>query len=304
MTHLRQLCFLILLLLGAAGVGLRADSDGGRVDPSRVRVISQTLGSDELLLAIADPSQIAALSHLSRDPHYSSVVKEAAAYPQLVANADAESALALRPTLVLCADYSRAELVSQVKKAGVRVIIFSKYSSLADAYENMRLLARELGPEAERRAEAVIASCQARVKILGEKLAGVPKVRVLAPSVYGLIPGSETNFQDLCDHAGAENLAATLGGLKGHKPAPSERLLTWPIDRVVVSGSDLERALEPFRRAAPYSLLRAVREGRAVVLPQPMMSCISHHRVAGYEALARALHPECFSDEGAAGKSP
>lgn len=304
MTQLRQLCCFILLLLGAVASGLRADSDGGRVDPSRVRVISQTLGSDELLLAIADPSQIAALSHLSRDPHYSSVVKEAAAYPQLTANADAESALALRPTLVLCADYSRAELVSQVRKAGIRIIIFSKYSTLEDAYENMRLLARELGPEAERRAEAVIASCQARVKALAERLAGAPKVRVLAPSVYGLIPGSETNFQDLCDHAGADNLAATLGGIKGHKPPPSERLLTWPIDRVIVSGTDLERALEPFRRTAPYSLLPAVRAGRGVVLPQPMMSCISHHRVAGYEALARALHPERFSDEVATGTTP
>lgn len=318
MTHLRQLCCLILLLLGAAGSGLRADSVVGASgvatppsptasDPvpeaSAVRVISQTLGSDELLLAVASPGQIVALSHLARDARYSSIANEAAGLPQLSPTCDAETALALRPTLILCADYSRPELINQVRKAGIRVLIFSKYSSLEDAYANLRMLARELGAEAEARAERVIAESKERVQRLARRLEGVKPVRVLAPSVYGLIPGSHTTFQDLCDHAGAENVAHTLGGLRGHQPPPSERLLSWPVDRVVVSGATVAEGLAPYKAMQPYSFMAAVREGRAVAVRGCILSCISHHRVDGYEELARALHPERFDSAPASGGS-
>jgi iron complex transport system substrate-binding protein len=43
-----------------------------------------------------------------------------------------------------------------------------------------------------------------------------------------------------------------------------------------------------------YRVLPAFKAGRVVVIPGPMMSSVSHHRIATYEALARALHPERF----------
>ena len=43
-----------------------------------------------------------------------------------------------------------------------------------------------------------------------------------------------------------------------------------------------------------YRLLPAFQAGHLVLLPGPLMSSISHHRIDAYEALARALHPERF----------
>jgi len=257
-----------------------------------VRVVSQTVGTDELLLALADPPQIAALSQLARDPGFSAVAAEAAHYPILVPDGDAESVLRYRPTLVLCTDYSRPELVEQLRRAGAHVEIFDRYLTLDDTYANIRRLARELGRE--KRGEELIAGCQARVRALQARLKGATPVRVIAPSVYGMIPGAGTTFQDLCDHAGAENLATTLGHLAGHAPQPSEQMLTWPVDYVVLGGEDLRSALTPFRTLPPYQYIPAVRGGRAIVLPLSLLSCVSHHRVLGYEILARALHPEAF----------
>jgi iron complex transport system substrate-binding protein len=303
MTHLRQLCCFILLLLGAVASGLCADTVAP-VDPASMRVVSQTVGTDELLLALAEPSQIAALSHLSRDARWSAVSVEAARYTQLSGTSDAESVLALRPTLVLCADYSRAELVSQLRKAGLHVVVFTRYSSLEDAYANLRLLAAELGPRAVVRCEALIARCEARVAALSARLSKLPRVRVLAPSVFGLIPGDGTTFQDLCDHAGAENLATTLGRLRGHEAPPSERMITWPVEKLVVAGENLEKALAPFRATPPYHFMPAVREGRAVLVPNYILSCLSHHRVECYEILALALHPELSAAEQAPNPKP
>lgn len=286
MKHLRR-CLLVLLALAV----WRASASAAAPQP--VRVVSQFVGGDELLLALAEPAQIAALSHLAVDPAFSVVAAQAAKYPH-IASGDAETILKFSPTLVLGADFSRAELLDQVRRAGVRVLIFDHYKTLDDAFANLRKLAGELGPSAAGRAEVIIADYRARLKRLEEKLHGVTPVRVIAPSTYGVIGGADTTFQDLCDHAGASNLAATLGHLVGHVPPPTEQMLSWPVDKVVVCGASAERALAPFLNLPPYQFMPAVRERRVALIDECMLSCVSHHRVEGYEQLARALHPEAF----------
>lgn len=253
-----------------------------------VRVVSQSVGTDELLIALAAPDQIAALSHISKSPEFSPVAAEAQAYPS-ISKGDSEAILRYRPTLVLFTDYSRAELVSQVRRSGVQVIVIDRYATLADVYENLRVLGRALGREAK--AEALIATCELRMTALTKKLKGVKPVRVVNASSYGLLSGADTTFQDLCDHAGAENLAKTLGGMRGVSPEPSEKMLVWPIDAVVLGGESLESALAPIRDILPYRHIEAVQKGRAVVLPSALLASVSHYRIDAYEALARGLHP-------------
>ena len=99
-------CLILLLAQGLAAA------------PAAIRVVSQTVGTDELLLSLAEPGQIAALSHLARDPDYCVAAVEARRYPTLSSNGDAESVLRFNPTLVLCADYTRAEMVAQLRRSG------------------------------------------------------------------------------------------------------------------------------------------------------------------------------------------
>jgi iron complex transport system substrate-binding protein len=264
--------------------------------PAEVRVVSQTVGTDEMLLAVAAPEQIAALSHLSRDPNFSGVHREAAAWPAL-AHGDVETILRHRPTLVLFSDYSRAELVEQVRRAGVEIMLFDSYGTLEDAFSNLRKLAAALDEAALARVEAVIAEHRQRVEGLRTRLAGVRPVRVIAPSTYGVIAGRGTTFQDICDVVGAENLAATLGGLAGHSAPPVEQMLRWPVEVVVLGGTDREAALAPYRRLPPYAHLPAVRAGRVALLEPWALGCVTHLRVLAYEQLARQLHPERFAGE-------
>lgn len=261
-----------------------------QVQAAELRVVSETVGTDEMLLVLARPEQIAALSPIADDPAFSGMASEASKYPKLRVATDAEGVLRFHPTLVLVTDFSRAELVEQLRRAGVRVLSFDRYATLEDAYTNLRTLAQALGPDAEKKAAGIIADCERRVAALDTSLRNAPKVRVIAPSTYGVIPGRATTFQDLCDHAGAVNLAATLGGLTGHEPPPEEKMLTWPIDRVVLTGDSIDEALAVFRKLPPYAFMPAIREGRAVLVEPWQLSCVSHLRVRGYETLAHALH--------------
>lgn len=256
------------------------------------RVVSQSVGTDELLLALADPGQIAALSHIGRDARFSATAAEAQRFPALK-DSDAESVLRFRPDLVLAASFTRPETLALLRRAGVRLVVLDRFDTLEDVYASLRILGRELGQEA--RAEALIAQCRARVQALADRLKGVRPVRVLTAGAYPFTAGSGTTFQDLCDHAGALNVAAEAG-LKGHAPTPSEKLLTWNAEVLVISG-DRPDASDTRARLAEiphYRVLPAFKAGRLVVIPGALMSSVSHHRIEAYERLARALHPERF----------
>jgi len=252
------------------------------------RVVSQSVGTDELLLAMADPGQIAALSHISHDVEFSPVAEAAKRFPA-IKDSDAESVLRFRPDLVLAASYTRPETLALLRRAGVRLVVLDRFETLEDVYASLRYLGRELGQEG--RAEAVISQSRARVNALAEKLRGVRPVRVLSAGLYPFTSGAGTTFQDLCDHAGALNVAAEAG-IKGHAPTPSEQLLVWNVEVLIAAGDDQTRAR--LGELPHYRVLPAFKAGRVVVLPGRMMSSVSHHRIATYEALARALHPERF----------
>lgn len=252
------------------------------------RVVSQSVGTDELLLALAEPAQIAALSHIADDANFSAVAGEARTYPRITSG-DAETILRHRPTLVLFTDYSRPELVAQVKRAGARVWTFDRYATLADAHASLRSLAAELGGEAPARAERLVAEGDARVAALARRLEGRPRIAALAPTTYGVLAGRGTTFDDLCARAGADNLAATLGKLDGFARLPTEAMLAWAVDVFVVGGESGE-----FQHTPPYPQMMARRKIRVVRLEPWMLGCVSHRRVDAYEALARVLHPEAF----------
>ena len=254
------------------------------------RVVSQTVGTDDLLMALADPGQNAALSHLARDPRYSPWAGEARRWPCL-RNGEAEDVLRLRPDLVLVASYTQAETIALLRRAKVPVLLVDRFESLEDLYANARRIGQALGRSAQ--AEQVIRQWQGRVAALAGRLKGLRPVRVLAVGFYPFTAGSGTTFQDICAHAGALNVAAEQG-LKGHAPTPGERVLTWQVDALVAPwepGMDLQARL---RDLPPYKFMQAFRQGRVVALPGALMASTSQARLDAYEWLARALHPEVF----------
>lgn len=254
------------------------------------RVVSQALGTDELLLALADRGQIAALSHLATDPKFSPVVQEAAAYPRLK-DSDAESVLRHRPDLVLMASYTRAETRALLQRSGVRVVVLERFDTFEDLCANARIVGEALGRRA--RAEQVVAAWRARVDALAARLKGAAPVRVIAPSTYGFLAGRDTTFDDVCRHAGALNVAAEAG-LQGHAPTPSEAMLGWRIDALVISDDERGDIAGRLAELPPYKFLAATKAKRFVRISGPAMSSVSQARLEAYEQLARALHPERF----------
>ena len=111
------------------------------------RIISQTLGTDEILLAICAPQRLVALSILVDDTDYSNVTAQA----HLVkarANADAEQILALDPDVIFVASYSKAELIELLQAARAPVFRFTHFDRLEDIKANIRTIGYAVGEDA------------------------------------------------------------------------------------------------------------------------------------------------------------
>ena len=133
------LCTLLCLLLAAALIGGCGGGQENAAEPSVFyrgtdgmgvevvlpekpqRVASLGLATDEILLAIAPPEQIAALTAYADDPGLSSMTEAAKAVSVKLKDRSPERVLALHPDLVFTTDGVPKELVESLRDLGLTV---------------------------------------------------------------------------------------------------------------------------------------------------------------------------------------
>lgn len=254
------------------------------------RVISTTVGTDDLLLAIAKPEQIVALSPLGSDRRYSPHWKEAAKYPS-ARKGEAEDIIRHRPDLVLLASHSPAGMRAILIKAKIPIFDIGSYATIEDIFSTALRLGKVLGREDH--AKACVAKWRAKVAELDKRIAGVKPVRVMAAGLYGFAAGSNTTFQDICNHAGAINVAAEAG-LVGHVPIPAEKALSWKVDLLVGPKEDGVNLPARLKELSPFKFMPALKQGKVLQVDAALLAATSHCRIQAFEVVAKALHPERF----------
>jgi len=108
-----------------------------------LRVASLDLCSDEYLLLLARPSEIASVSRLSHDPADSQLWRSARRHPANRGNL--ESALAQRPTLLLTMGGGGRATSSIARQLGIRTLKLAFPATVADVDRTMRETALALG---------------------------------------------------------------------------------------------------------------------------------------------------------------
>ena len=182
------------LLLGAAPIPAPAPPQ---------RIVSLNLCADQLLIALADPGQIAALTRLSRDPQLSAAAMRAATLP--VSRGSAEEVLALRPDLLIASPFGHGDIMARMRDSDVATLELPSAESLGAIIDQIRVIAAAVGhPE---RGERLIARMEARLARLGRPGGG----RVAAYyQRRGFLTGTGTLIDDLMARLGLVNLADRL----------------------------------------------------------------------------------------------
>jgi iron complex transport system substrate-binding protein len=258
--------------------------------PSRPsRIVSQTLATDEILLALCPPERIVALSSLAEDDNYSNVALEARRVTGR-ATQGTEQILQLQPDLIFVASYSRAETVELLKASRAPVFRFANFNSIAEIKSNIRTVGYAVGSDAEaealvRQMDKVLADLRARVPT------GLRPVCVMSFAPGGYTAGANTTFDDIVRAAGAVNVS-TENGIDGFAKISAEKVSEWEPDFIVVGANHGEMVSMRKRLFADplIAASKAGRAGRIIVLDNRHFLTVSQHIVRAVEDLTDALY--------------
>ncbi|MBI3076702.1 MAG: ABC transporter substrate-binding protein [Deltaproteobacteria bacterium] len=290
--------FLLTLLLCALALAVTLPAfAASRPGPKPIRIVSLTLGTDEILLALVEPSRVLAVTYLAAEPVVSNVVREARAVPHRIGT-DPERIISLRPDLVLAASYTTRELVRLLRDAGVRVVQVQLFDSVDRIGENVALVAAAVGEEA--RGRAIIAAMEARLQRLAAAVARRSWTpRVLFYSSEGTTVGRGTAIGDIITRAGGVN-AGALAGLTGHAPLSLEGLVAVNPDVMLLGDYHFPRPTihSDFLNHPAVRGLEARRASRIYTVSVKYLSTVSHHIARGVEEVVRRLHPGLLPPKG------
>jgi iron complex transport system substrate-binding protein len=218
---------------------------------------------------------------------------------------DSDALKALAPDVIVTQDHCEvcAVSLSDVEAAtctwtGHAVDIVSlKPDSMADAYADIRRVARALGGEAA--GEGLVASTQARFAAVARRLVGQPRPRVaFIEWVEPLMAGGNW-MPELIEAAGGDNLFGAAGEHSGWMQWEELGAADPDVILVAPCGYGLRRCLEELQllRAKPgWSDLKAVRSRRVYFADGNAYFNRPGPRLAdSAEIIAEILHPEIFS---------
>lgn len=181
---------------------------------------------DAILVEIAQPEQVLALSHYSRDRGSSSIPPRIAARYG-VTGGTAEEVIALRPDLVLASSFLPQPTRSALERAGLKVETFGSPVTVAESAAQVRAVASLAGQESK--GEALAASIAA--------------ASTIAPSPIGallwqpgeIVAGETTLIAELMRQEGFASHAAARG-MQQADAVTLEQVLADPPQVLLVAG--------------------------------------------------------------------
>jgi iron complex transport system substrate-binding protein len=181
-----------------------------RADPPR-RVVSFNLCADQLVVALADSDQIAALSPYARDRHLSVVAERARGFPTL--DWSAEGTVAFGPDLVLVGPNDRRETRRMLDSLKIPVADVSLVTDLAAARAQILGIAARLGHPA--RGEAMVRALEDSRARLATAARPIAKTALVVER-GGYVEGPQSLAATLLAEAGLRLPAGAPSGFGGY----------------------------------------------------------------------------------------
>jgi iron complex transport system substrate-binding protein len=231
------------------------------------RIVSMNPCVDAILMKVADPAHIVAVSHYSHDPRSASVpVAWARQYPA-VSDA-AEDVIAAKPDLVIAGQHVSIQTISALQRLGIPILQVAVPESVVQSTQQITDIAAQIG----RPAQGVQLNGEINAALSAAQSQGAP-VTALIWQGSGLVPGKDTLADEMLTRTGFRNLSAALG-LKKWDVLPLEGLLAQP-PRVLLSGeANMGESSQDANRMLSHPALRKARAHIQVAhFPSSLLNC-------------------------------
>jgi iron complex transport system substrate-binding protein len=257
------------------------------------RIVSLAPSNTEILFSVGAGAQV-----IGRDD-FSNYPQEAASLPSIggsFGGYNSEAIVNLKPDLILAAEINTPEQVKTLEDLGLTVYYLSNPKDLEGMYQNLLLVAKMTGHEAE--TGKLVETLKGRVAAVKAKLASVTE----KPSVFYELDSTEPNapyttgpgtFMDLLiSLAGGTNIGSVLGSPWAQ--ISLEELVVQNPDLIILGDSNYGVTAEAVAARAGWAGLSAVKEGHVYPFNDDLVSRPGARLVDGLEQLAKLIHPELF----------
>ncbi len=266
------------------------------------RIVSATLPTDEILLALVPHDRIAAVTQFATDPGVSNVATQVADIPVKLPQLNVEVVISLKPDLVVVADWTDAASVKALRTAGLPVYQFKSPITVKSVESGIVHLGAAVGEEDA--AARLVQWMEDRLAAVAARLAKLPadrRLSVMDYNPYGTSMGTGSSWDDIVRLAGLTNAVGSLAADQyGSVPLSKEKILTLDPDILMLpawvygdpKGPDTfynQITSDPALKG-----LKAIRTGRVHRMPENLKSATSQYIVLAVEDLARYAYPDLF----------
>lgn len=258
---------------GAASAFDPALPPPGRAGEKPERIVSLNLCIDQILLRIAEPDHIAALTNISQDPSFSLHAARAKQYS--THRGLAEQIIAFEPDLVLAGTHTLRQTKAALDLAGIPVIeAGATVESLSETRTLIRTVAAAIGED--ERGEALIRAIDKQIGQLTREARDIPWPKpYVTAALYqpgGLTSGKDMLPAQVMTRLGLVNQSEQRG-LAGVRYLPLEAIVSDPPDILLVDdrrgkigGVGYELLLHP-------ALMKAVPAARQIPIARSFWMC-------------------------------
>ncbi len=232
------------------------------------RIVSINMCADQLLLALADSDQIAALSPYAANPTMSFMADKAVKYRHDAGQA--ETVVALHPDLVLAGSFNDPATLGMLTRLGYRVEHVDAANSIDKSIAQIREVAALTGhPD---RGAALIARIDAARAAAIAAAQGRPHPTAVVYQRRGYVTGGDTLTGELLSIAGFTNDGGRLAGKFGGF-VPLERMVMEHPDTIVVSSPDASAVDQGTALLSHPVLTGLYPPSRRIVMPERLTVC-------------------------------
>ncbi len=267
-----------------------------------MRIITASIGHDELTLALVPIERLIAVGAFSKDETYSNVASLVLDKDEITR--DPEVLVALNPDVIVTSPFFPLESIEALQQVGIPVIQTELAQGAEERVNTILLMGYIFGEE--ERAFAFADEVQARYDALVEVTATVEvKPRVLALTQYSdsiWTAGAGSTEGGIITAAGGVN-AAEDAGIDGNQTTSLEGVIAMAPDVIIIPqpvAFGAEEFLQSLLENEALAEIPAIANGAVYVVESKHFTTLSHWNLLGAESLARLLWPDIFGDSESA----
>ncbi len=280
---IRNAALFVLLLANTALLAGCGQADGRAASTTGTRpqrIVSMNPCVDAVLMEIADPAQIAAISHYSQDPRATSIPLEQAMRYRAVPSS-AEDVVSEKPDLVIAGPHASLQTVAALQRLGIPLMQLTVPESVTENKAQITEIAERIG----RRNAGAALNARIDAAISAARWQGAP-IPALIWQGSGLVPGKGTLADELMSRTGFRNISRDMG-LKKWDILPLEGLLTDPPAVLLAGQADMGAGSGDGNRMLSHpALVKAGRRIKIAQFPSNLLHCGGPVIIRSVERLA------------------